>query len=431
MTDLPPGSDGTPDPGTPDPGTPEPGHDAGASSPTPGGTGPGAAEPPPAGPPAGPPPGPPAEPPAGGEGSGGPPPSSPPPTGTLDLVFGSFSRGWERMVELLFRGPYANVRGWFAWGLVILLAGVVGAGFMGNFRVPGGNAHTRELLQGMDMPDASALDQAFRDTLASFERQEPGTIVAAAILVFLVFLLGVVVLWVTTVFRYVFLEDVIEGRPAIREPFSRAVRRSPGYFVFRLAIHVAGLALFAAVFLLFRQQLFAWALGGKEDPEAVLPMILFFLFVGAPVMIILGILDWFVHDLVLPVHVLRGGTFGAALGEGFALAGRNFLAVLVYAASQLLARVVAAVAAVILYCVTCCLWLPPTVVLSGLLLVVTMLFLPLAILTIPLFLGVVFLLKWVLATMIAPWPVFVRAWSVTFVRGLLGEGGSPAAGGTP
>jgi hypothetical protein len=57
----------------------------------------------------------------------------PPRPDAFALVTDSLVEGWRRMVFLMFRGPSARVGKWFAWGMIILMAGLLGGGGPGNF----------------------------------------------------------------------------------------------------------------------------------------------------------------------------------------------------------------------------------------------------------------------------------------------------------
>ncbi len=329
------------------------------------------------------------------------------------------------MVELLFRGPYANLRGWLGWGLVILLAGAVGGGggaFQGN--LPSPRKHGHGWFPGGHVP--RWLDPAvIRDTFSSFD---PWQVVLLVVVAMLFLLLVLVVLWITSVFRYVFYEDVLEGRPAVREPFARNLSRSQGYFAFRLLLAVLGLVLMALVFLAFGATILALLLGEEPDPGAFFRLVFLAVVVLLPLALAAGVVKWFVHDLVLPVHLARDGTFGGAFREALRFAARHPLAVLLYGLGRLVVAIIAAIAMFLAFCITCCIWVPPMVILTGILVVPTVLFWPIAVVTVPLLLVTWLGFKWLAATLIAPYPVLVRAWALAFVEGLLGSRTTVASG---
>ncbi len=353
--------------------------------------------------------------PAGGESS---PPSGP---GTIDLVFDAFSLGWKRTGDLLFRGPFANLRGWLGWGLVILLAGAVGGGggLQGNIRSLRG--YGRSWFPGGHAPDW--LDPgSMKDLLSPSTPWQMALLVVAAVLVLLLVL---AILWITSVFRYVLFEDIGNGEPAIREPFSRNVSRSQGYFAFRLLLAVLGLVVMALVLLAYGATILAFVFGEQPDPGAILRLLVLVIVVLVPLAVVAGIAKWFVHDIVIPVHLARDGSFGAAFREALVLAGQYPLAVLLFGFTRLVVAFAAAIVIFLAFCVTCCVWVPPLVVLAGILVVPTVLFWPLAVVTVPLMLVTWLGFKWLAATFIAPYPLFVRAWALAFVDGLRG---SPSPG---
>ncbi len=342
-------------------------------------------------------------------------------------MFDSFSRGWDRMVELMFRGPYANVRGWLGWGFVVLLSGALGGGmFQGDFPLKEGN--WREWLPVDSLPGGGVLP-AIRDAFSSLE---PWGIVLLAFAGLLTIVLLLLVTWISSVFRYAFYEDVLAGRPAIREPFLRNASRSLGYFAFRLALAVLGLVFLGAILAAFGTTAWTFLAGDHPDPGRMFGLILVAAGTILPFLLLVALLKWFVHDVVIPVHLSTGHGFGEAFREAFHLAGRRPLAVLLYGVARLVAGLLASVAMLCLFLATCCLWLPPLAVLFAVLLLPTAAFPPIAVLTVPLLLVVVLGFRWLAGSLVAPWPVFVRAWALAFVEGLWRPvpSGSPREGGT-
>ncbi len=139
-------------------------------------------------------------------------------------LFDALAQGWSRMVQMLFR-PF-DVRKWFVVGFAAWLAGLADGGRKGGARY-----NTRY------SPDDGGREIA-ESARAGWEwlvaHQVMAGMIAAGVLVLLALI--VVLLWVSSRGKFVFLDNVIHDRATIVEPWHRLRRQGDSLFAFRLAV---------------------------------------------------------------------------------------------------------------------------------------------------------------------------------------------------
>ena len=143
-------------------------------------------------------------------------------------------RAWARMKDILFR-PF-NLGKWLVIGFSAWLAGLAGGGGGGGFRfnpshdrVP--SLHVRQALRG-----AWEHLRAHPNWLALI-------IVAAAVLAVIFLLL----LWISSRGKFIFLDNVVHGRARIAEPWRRFAQRGDSLFFWRLGFVIACIVALAAM----------------------------------------------------------------------------------------------------------------------------------------------------------------------------------------
>ena len=315
------------------------------------------------------------------------------------VVGRAIGEGWKRMVHLLFKGPDARLRTWFGWGLLTLLAGVVGVGGGGpNFNGGNfGNHPHRDL--GFTPPDFG-----------------PGLVTAVVVGVVFVLALGLVWLYFQARFRGVFLDGVISGRPQIGGVFARSKALGRPYFLFLLAMRI-GMVVVVGLFVLAIIASFGGSLNADDVPMGAIGMILVAIVVLVPLAILWALLEAFVHHLVVPYVWLRGERFGQAFRSAWSLIKANKGTTALYAVACIGLSIAAHIAAMIAFCCLCIVWLLPAAALVGLGFL-TIKVPILAIVTFPLGAVVAFVLAWIAATITCPVPVFFRAASLVFLTTL-------------
>lgn len=313
----------------------------------------------------------------------------------------SLTDGWRRMTTLLFTGPRASVKTWMQWGLIILISGVMSGG-SGSLRWPGGD-------QG-ETPGLS--DLGFKPPQIG-----PGLFSLIIGLVVVFVLVGLVWLYFQARFRLVLLDGVISGEPRIRGVFARTSEAGTGYFVFLLLTMFVILAALALALLPHIGTFRDLSQGSEPQLGQLLGILASVFLIVIPVVLVIGLADWFAYHLALPYVWLRGERFGTALRSAWELLKRRTGAVVLLLVLQFLFQIGLGIAGACVFCLACCLWIVPMAGIVGLAIWTTQVPV-LMIVTIPVILALAAFVGWIQATLLAPIPIFFRAWSLAFVTGV-------------
>ncbi len=321
---------------------------------------------------------------------------TPAPRDAFDAVSTSFGQGWQRMATLLFTGPGATLSNWMRWGAIILLAGLsAGGGFGTGGR--GIGADDAPALNDLGLPEV--------DAARVFALIVP--LVAVGLLLLLVFV------YFQSRFRFVFLEGIIAGEPRIGGVFGRTGRAGTRYFGFLLLVtllQVAAIAVpLALAFPALRRAVENDELGTLFAILA--PMFLLVL----PLLLLLGLLRWFVHAFATPYMWLRDEGVLAAAASGWRAVGARFGSFALFLVCYLVAAIVAGVAGALAFCCSCVIWIAPAALIA-LLAIVSLAISPwLFVFTGPVILALGLVIGWIVATITAPVPVFFRSWTLAYL----------------
>jgi len=256
--------------------------------------------------------------------------------------------GWAltRTGRMLFK-PF-EWRKWFVLGFCAWLA-QLGEGGGANFNVWGGGPGGRS--GGGPGPFNPVLE---------WIREHVGLVILVAVVAFLVILaVSLVVMWLSSRGKFMFLDGVVRNRGAVVEPWHRF--RTPGNSLFGFRV-VFGLAALAVVLLIAGAGLaIAWP---DIQAERFGVMAVAAILVGAllmiPAIVALGLIAALLEDFVVPVMYLRGVRTLAAWGILWreVLPGHVGKIVLFYLMRIVLGFGIAVVA-IVATCFTCCLTIIP------------------------------------------------------------------------
>lgn len=198
------------------------------------------------------------------------------------------------------------------------------------------------------------------DPLLDWGREHVGLVILVAVAAFIVILaLSLVIIWLSSRGKFMFLDGVVRNRGAVVEPWHRF--RTPGNSLFGFRV-VFGLAALAVVFLIGGAGLaIAWPdiqaerFGAMAVAGIAVGVLLFFSFV-----VIVAVIGALLEDFVVPVMYLRGVRTLAAWGILWReiLPGRFWKIVLFYLMKFVLGIGIAVVA-ILATCFTCCLAIVP------------------------------------------------------------------------
>lgn len=281
-------------------------------------------------------------------------------------VISAASSAWDRMVRVLFQ-PFDFVK-WLILGFCAFLAflfegggGGSGGGDFSGRSSPGGRGGGLGNRQFADLqrnPVAEA-----REALASGEQwiqaNVPLTVVIAAgviLLVLLLVALTVLVLWLNSRGKFMFLDGIVHNRGAVIEPWRRFKSLANSLFWFRLVFGV--LSAFISGVILLGAAAIAWPdiVAWTFASNAVTALAL-----GIPLSVLWVLLYWAIYfllkDFIVPVMYLRDVRVMAA----WRIFGRevlrgHFWALVRFYLLAILIAIVAWVAMFILMCATLCIF---------------------------------------------------------------------------
>jgi hypothetical protein len=182
--------------------------------------------------------------------------------------------------------------------------------------------------------------------------------IAAAALVFIVGLM-VVILWINSRGVFMYLDNVATGRSDVSRPWREHKDRAASYFVWSFGV---GLGTFAGILVLLAPMVWAvltlvssGASGGAIAALIVIGLLMFVVVLGASLFSVL------LRDFAAPLQLHLDVPCGHALRTAWELVRSSAGAFAVYVLLKIVFAIVAAMAAAIVGCVTCCLGFLPVV----------------------------------------------------------------------
>jgi hypothetical protein len=172
-------------------------------------------------------------------------------------------------------------------------------------------------------------------------------------IVLLAVVVAVVLLWLGSRGKFVFLDDVVRGRAAIVEPWHRLARLGNSLFLWRLGFAIVAGALMVAIVLgTVGTSLLGWIAGG--EPLALAPSVIF----GVALAILAGLCFGFVgvmlDDCVVPLMYRHGVTATEAWRRFLPLLREHLGRFVLYALFVLLLVVAVIAVVTVLGFATCC-----------------------------------------------------------------------------
>jgi MFS family permease len=196
-----------------------------------------------------------------------------------------FERAWERMKLDLFR-PF-DLHKWFVVGFNAFLAGL---------------AESRNGSAGWKGRE----DMTFREFLDLPHRgwewltSHPGWFIAIGALAVVVIAIGIVLLWLSSRGKFMFLDNVVHNRAEIAKPWREFQKEGDSLFLWRLVFGCIAVAIFVAFSVFFfvgARQLYDVGFGRRVPILFLVGLGLTFFFL----LIIIGYISLFLNDFVVPI----------------------------------------------------------------------------------------------------------------------------------
>jgi hypothetical protein len=292
-------------------------------------------------------------------------------------LFGSLSPAAQRTRDMLFR-PFSLGK-WFALGFVFFLQGLIegtgGNRLNLNTGSRGGGAGTGPGAP----PSVVSLLQELRRFVEE-NHLSLGILIATGVLVGLVAIVGLT--WLGTRGQMMAIRNVAKGEASVADAWREAADPAFALFKLRLGVALLSLAITGPLLGLAIVRTYALIDDGVTDDEALLVGLVPFAVLFVAIAFVFGAFDALVRNFVAPLM----WRFGLGVRDAFArfrvLASGRWLLVLGFLLLRFVATLVVGLLDSVLVTCTCCL--------GGLPILHT--------------------------TLLAPWLVFERAWSLYFIQ---------------
>jgi hypothetical protein len=249
------------------------------------------------------------------------------------------SQAIDRVKQMLFQ-PF-DLNKWFIIGFCAWLAGLGEAGGHANF----GNFASHR--------DGANFQQQF-ERVRSYVMENLYWILPLFVaLVVICFTVGVVMMWLSSRGKFMFLHCVAHDKAEVSEPWHKFARQGNSLFLFRLVLSLIGMFLMLPLVALAVVAVIKMVHRGEADLPGILTLVgigLALIAVG----LVFFILRKFTRDFVVPIMFLRGKKCLEAWREFRSLLSANFGSFVLYLLFQLVLGMVIGTLVLVLILVTCC-----------------------------------------------------------------------------
>ncbi len=247
-------------------------------------------------------------------------------------------RAWERMKTALFK-PF-DLHKWFVVGFSAFLAGLA------DFHNGSGSSRSRDRFHFREFLD-------FPSNAWRWLMDHPGWFMAIIFGVMVVLVILVVVLWLSSRGKFMFLDNVVRDKAEIANPWREYRRESDALFLWRLVFGFVCLVVFiafAVFFFVAGRQLYYAGFSHRVPWPFLIGMGLIFLFL----LIITGFIAMFLDSFVVPVMYKNRSSATQGWRRFLALLGRYPLHFILYGVLMIGLYILFVVSVIIIGIMTCC-----------------------------------------------------------------------------
>jgi len=286
-------------------------------------------------------------------------PEQPPRISVIDPI----SPAFEKVNLTLFK-PF-DIGKWFVIGFCAFLAylGQGGVGLNFRFNVSyRGQQPAFQTNQPFQWPEDLELDE-FIEQAKDFAQQAedfaidnlPWVILGGSILAMLIITIVVLIIWLSSRGKFMFLHCVALNKAEIKVPWHKYRRQGNSLFLFQVVVWLISCLLYA---LFIGVMVFLYIIAAGTHSYISVPvkaaLILLSLLIIVPLAIAF-ILFWkFTNDFVVPIMYLRASTCTTAWREFWALLTSNKGRFTLYILFQIVIAIVIRVILIPLMCIACC-----------------------------------------------------------------------------
>jgi hypothetical protein len=175
----------------------------------------------------------------------------------------------------------------------------------------------------------------------------------AVLLVLLVVALWLLVLWLSSRGKFMFLHCVALDKAEVAEPWSKFAFAANSLFRFRIGLGLIGMVLTLPLLVFIVLAILRMVLHGEADVAGVMTAVVLALALML-VAVVLAIIRKFNEDFVVPIMFMRGGSCLAAWREFYALLAANPGHFGLYILFQIVLAIAIGVIVLLAILVTCC-----------------------------------------------------------------------------
>ena len=255
--------------------------------------------------------------------------------------FEPLSRAFNRMKVALFK-PF-DISKWFVMGFNAFLAGLLdGHGGGGNSSSRGGfnNIHLSDIVEAPQHGWEWLIDH-------------PGWFMLIAFLLVLGFMLFVILTWLSSRGKFMFLDNVVTNRAEVKKPWAQYKTQGNSLFLWRLIFGFIIIALFVVLVINFFYQAADIYRDSFSDSFPVLLLVKTIL-IGLFLMIIIGYIANFLDSFVIPIMYKHNLTINQAWSRFLHLFGQYPLYFLLYGIITFILAIIAFIIVIIAGLFTCC-----------------------------------------------------------------------------
>ena len=255
----------------------------------------------------------------------------------------------ERVKQMLFR-PF-DLGKWFIIGFCAWLAmlGEGGGGFSGNFGNGSSGSHTSSNSGNAGENFGHGFEQAHNYALENLYWIVPAVIVVLVLLI----TFWLLILWLSSRGKYMFLHCVALDRAEVGEPWEKFSGEANSLFKFRVALGLTGLLMTLPCLVFIAVATMRMILRGEPDVAAIVAIacVLMLFIVLA---IVFALVRKFTVDFVVPIMFLRGAKCLDAWREFYALLAGNPGQFALYILFQIVLGMAIGVITLFAVIITCC-----------------------------------------------------------------------------
>ncbi|MBN2055220.1 hypothetical protein JW905_09880 [bacterium] len=249
------------------------------------------------------------------------------------------AKSFDRMKKALFK-PF-DAGKWFVVGFTAWLAGLLSSGF--NFS--GGN--------GGSIGDLGDLGNGFHQAV-DWLGNHPGWVLLIIALVLLGMAVVVVLTWLSSRGRFLFLDNVVHDRALVKEPWQKFKAQGNSLFAFRICFGLA-VFLFIVAYLVAAFLIGASVYASAHDSAPFVLTVLALVMCLLPFILITVYITFFLDKFVVPLMYQNEIKVMAAWREFFGILRLHPLHFLLFGLFFFCLRILIFSAVIITGCLTCCL----------------------------------------------------------------------------